>query len=362
VKPPPLCFAKLAHRLIFSLFFFLVIIPRTVFRRATLFAAPQQSAAVLEVTKIEPPNWWIGLTPEVLLLLTGHGLEATHVTCNLQSLRVTRTQASAGGDYLFVWLKIEPQTRSGTAVCRIKTATGSASFELPLANRSDTTGKFQGLSSGELPFLIVPTAFVSANSADDKSVAAHKPRDQSAAGAHVAGDLREIRGHFAELKNLGATALRLSPLAIPDSADGSRGMADFYSMDPILGSLKDFQELVDSAHAQKMKVVLDLDLLHLGEQHPWVSKPPLAEWLGMSANPRDKLSKPSGESPGAKPILDTENPLVALYVLQNSIWWVETAGLDGIHVIREPSATNSFWRSWRAGLQKIYPHLSIISE
>jgi hypothetical protein len=342
--------------------FFLAIIPGTVFRPAPLDATPQQTAAAPEVTKIEPPNWWIGLTPEVLLLLTGHGLEATHVTCNLQFLRVTRTQASAGGDYLFVWLKFGPETRSGTAVCRIKTATGPASFELPLANRSDTTGKFQGLSSGELPYLILPKPFESESPADDKSGAVHKPRDQSAAGAHVLGDLREIRGHLAELKNLGATALRISPLAIPDSADRSRGTSDFYSMDPVLGSLKDFQELVDSAHARNMKVVLDLDLLHLSEHHPWLSKPPLAEWLGMSANPRGNPSKPSGESPSAKPILDTENPLVALYLLQNSIWWVETAGLDGIHVAREPGATNSFWRSWRAGLQKIYPHLSIINE
>jgi hypothetical protein len=352
----------LAHRLIYSLPFFLVIIPGTVFRRATLLAAPQLSAIVPEVTKIEPPNWWIGLTPEVLLLLTGHGLEATHVSCNLQSIRVTRTEATAGGDYLFVWLKIGPETRSGTAVCRIKTPTGPAAFELPLAIRSDSTGKFQGLSPGDVPYLIVPASTASENSADDKSGAVHKPGDQSAAGAHVFGDLREIRGHLAELKNLGATALRLSPLAIPDSADGSRGTADFYSMDPILGSLKDFQELVGSAHAQKMKVVLDLDLLHLSEHHPWLSRPPLVEWFGMSANPRGNPAKPSGESPNAKPILDTENPLVALYIQQNSIWWVETAGLDGIHVARGPGATNSFWRSWRAGLQKIYPHLSIINE
>jgi hypothetical protein len=362
VKPPHLCFAKLARRLIYSLFFFFVIIPGMICRRATLFAASQQSATALEITKIEPPNWWIGLTPEVLLLLTGHGLEATHVSCNLPSLRVTRTQASAGGGYLFVWLKFGPEMRSGTAVCRIKTAKGPASFELPLANRSDTTGKFQGLSSGELPYLIVPKPFLSANSSDDKSGAAHKPREKSAAGAHVMGDLPEIRGQLAELKNLGATALRLSPLAIPDSADESRGTADFYSMDPILGSLKDLQELVDSAHAQNMKVVLDLDPLHLGEHHPWVSKPPLAEWLGMSGNPRGNPAKPSDEPPNANPILDTENPLVALYILQNNIWWVETAGLDGIHVTRGPDATNSFWRSWRAGLQKIYPHLSIFIE
>jgi len=329
---------------------------------SALSAAPQQSATAPEVTKIEPPNWWIGLTPEVLLLLSGHNLEATHVSCNLPSLRVTRTQATAGGDYLFVWLKIGPETRLGTAVCRLKTTMGPTAFELPLAARSNATEKFQGLSPGEVPYFITLKPLGGANSANDKTGAVHSPLDQLVAGAHVAGDLREIRGYLGELKNLGATALRLSSLAMSDSDDRSRGAVDFYSMDPVLGSLKDFQELVASAHAQKTKVILDFDLLHIGEHHPWVLKPPLAEWLGVAANPRSNFSKPPVDSPKSKAVLETENPLVALYLLHSSIWWVETGGIDGIHVAKDPSATNSFWRSWRAGLQKIYPHLTIINE
>ena len=360
MKPFPPSFAKLAHLLSLPFFFSLAIILVAALGPAPLHAAPQKSADVPEVTKIEPPNWRIGLTPEVLLLLSGHDLEATHVSCNLSSLRVTRTQATAGGDYLFVWLKIEPETLSGTAVCRVRTATGPAVFELPLAARSDATGRFQGLSPGEVPYSITLKPLTGANSANEKPLAVTSPRDEGVTSAPVVENLREIRDHLAELKNLGATALRLSPLAMPDSDDRSRDAVDFYSMDPVLGSLKDIQELVNSAHAQKMKVMLDFDLLHIGEHHPWVLKPPLAEWLGVAANPRSNFSKPSGES--SKHVLDTENPLVALYLLQNSIWWVETAGLDGIHVARDPNITSQFWSSWRAGLQKIYPHLTIITE
>src|SRR5579862_8650094 len=87
-----------------------------------------------QVTKVEPPNWWIGLTPEVMLLLSGHHLDATHVSCNLSTVIVSRTQSSAGGSYLFVWLKIGADTRSGTAICRITTPIGLTSFELPLAS------------------------------------------------------------------------------------------------------------------------------------------------------------------------------------------------------------------------------------
>src|SRR5260370_1043294 len=97
---------------------------------SALGAGPQQTAkeAAPSVTKVEPPTWWVGLTPEVMLLLSGHDLEATHVGCNLPTLRVSRTQATAGGNYLFIWLKIGADTKSGTAVCRITAPKGTTSF------------------------------------------------------------------------------------------------------------------------------------------------------------------------------------------------------------------------------------------
>src|SRR5580698_3203266 len=44
------------------------------------------------VEKVEPPNWWVGLTPDVMLLLSGRNLRATHVSCNLRDVVVSRTQ------------------------------------------------------------------------------------------------------------------------------------------------------------------------------------------------------------------------------------------------------------------------------
>jgi len=93
----------------------------------------------------------VGLTPEVMLLLSGHDLEATQVSCNLPTLRVSRTN-HGGRNYLFVWLKIGAETKSGTAVCRITAPKGTTSFELPLAARTPTLGKFQGLSQDDVMY------------------------------------------------------------------------------------------------------------------------------------------------------------------------------------------------------------------
>src|SRR5580658_8073428 len=87
------------------------------------------------VTKVEPPNWWVGLTPDVMVLLSGKNLQATHTQCNLSDVVVSRTQSSANGDYLFVWLRFSAQLKSGTAVCRIVTPKGGTSFEFPIAAR-----------------------------------------------------------------------------------------------------------------------------------------------------------------------------------------------------------------------------------
>jgi len=300
---------------------------------ALFHASPPQTPAAPQVTKIEPPNWWIGLTSETLLLLSGQDLEATHVSCNLPTIRVTRTQATVGGDYLFVWLKIGASTRSGTAICRVTTPNGPTSFELPLAARAAIQGKVQGLATDEIP-----------------------PRDES--------DLRSVRERLPQLKKMGTTLLRLAPLTMSgaDPNNAVHGVVDFYSVDPRRGSLKDLTDVVTSAHEQQMKVALDLELIHISSHHPWVTKPPLAEWLGAPPGSSRAHSQHLAPVPSLGRILDTENPLVALYLLQNAIWWTESSGVDQIGVTSDPNATSEFWASWLAELKKIYPHLTIINE
>src|SRR3984893_4539376 len=131
------------------------------------------------VTKVEPPNWWVGLTSEVMLLISGRGLEATQVECNLASLLVERTQASAGGKYLFVWLKFGAETKSGTAVCRIASPEGVASFELPIASRTETIHRFQGVTPDDVIYLIMPDRFANGDPTNDEPAEAPGSHDQA---------------------------------------------------------------------------------------------------------------------------------------------------------------------------------------
>jgi glycosidase len=402
VKKTTRHFRYFAAERVLRIFFCSLFAVGIVFGGSALHARPQQTEKEPgpAVTKVEPPSWWVGLTPEVLLLLSGHDLEATHVACNLPTLRVSRTQSTAGGKYLFVWLKIAADAKSGTAVCRITAPKGTASFELPLAARTPTLGRFHGLSPDDVMYLIMPDRFANGDPTNDEPAEAPGSHDRAKQRAYHGGDLRGIQNHLPYLKDLGVTALWLTPIVkngAPQDYHGY-GALDLYAVDPHLGALKDYQDLVAAAHKQGMKIFFDAVPNHVGPKHPWVANPPLPDWFhGTLQHHIDSFSplkgsfygktggQPIANDPlevlvdphaplrmkrnltdgwffGILPDMNTENPIVEQYLLQNSIWWTETSGLDGFRVDTFPYVGRKFWANWHAGLHRLYPYLTTVGE
>ncbi len=383
-------------------FFLLVFVAADLCGGSVPHANPPQktSDSTPVVTKVEPPSWWIGLTHEVMLLLSGRDLEATRASCNLPTLHVSRTQAAAGGNYLFLWLKIGADTKPGTAVCRITTPKGTTAFELPLAARTPTLGKFQGLSQDDVIYLIMPDRFANGDPTNDEPAEAPGSHDRSKPRAYHGGDLLGIKNHLSYLKDLGVTALWLTPIVKNGAAQDYHGYGavDLYAVDPHLGALKDYQDLVAAAHQQHMKIFFDVVPNHVGPKHPWVSNPPLPDWFhGTLQHHLDSFSplkgafygKPGGQTPsndpfesltdphapasmkrnltegwffGILPDMNTESPMVAQYLLQDSVWWAEISGLDGYRVDTFPYIGRKFSANWHAGLRRIYPNLTTIGE
>jgi len=352
------------------------------------------------VNKIEPPNWWVGLTPELLLLLSGKHLEATHASCNLPEVVVSRTQSSAGGNYLFVWLKFLPALKSGTAVCRITTTNGEASFELPIAARKQILGRNQGLSLDDAIYLIMPDRFANGDPTNDEPTGWKGSHDRANPRAYHGGDLRGVKAHLPYLKELGITTIWLTPVVkngAPQDYHGY-GAVDLYAVDPHLGTLRDYQELVEAAHQAHMKVFFDAVPNHVGPLNPWVKNPPTSDWFhgtlehhlnstspwkegfyGLTENkiqandPFELLVDPhtppgmrknltDGWFFGVLPDMGTEDPVVRQYLTQNSIWWAEVSGLDGYRLDTFPYVPRAFWAQWHAELRRIYPRLSTIGE
>ncbi len=165
-------------------------------------AAQDASNQAPQVAKIEPPNWWLNLTPDVMLLLSGHDLEARQVSCNIPEVVVSRTQATHGGDYLFVWLKFASGAKSGTLVCRVTTPTGNTTFELPIAARAPTATRFHGLTPDDIIYLIMPDRFANGDPTNDGPVEFPGSHDRAKPRAWHGGDLRGIRDHLDYLQDL----------------------------------------------------------------------------------------------------------------------------------------------------------------
>lgn len=335
-----------------------------------------------------------------MLLLSGQDLEATHVSCNLPTLPVSRTQATAGGKYLFVWLKIGVGTKPGTAVCRITAPKGTTSFELPLAARAATLGRFQGLSADDVIYLIMADRFANGDPRNDEPPEVPGSHDRTNPRAYHGGDLQGIQNHLAYLKDLGVTTLWLTPVVKNGAAQDYHGYGavDLYAIDPHLGSLQDYQELVAAAHKKKIKIFFDVVPNHVGPLNPWVRNPPLPDWFhGTKQHHLDSFSplkrtlygKPEGQAGtnapfeclidphtpawmkrnltegwlfGILPDMNTENPVVEEYLLENSLWWAEISGLDGYRVDTFPYVGRKFWAYWHAGLRRLYPNLTTIGE
>ncbi|MGP8271285.1 MAG: alpha-amylase family glycosyl hydrolase [Terracidiphilus sp.] len=328
------------------------------------------------IDEIDPPGWWTGL-PSPMLLVHGKNLNEAHFQVTGNGVELNRTQISANGHWAFLWI----ETGSAAAQTLWVTASndkGEARHIFALAERSRDPNAHRGFSSDDVLYLIMTDRFARGKSAVDP------PGDNRTAprGWH-GGNLAGIEQHLDYVKQLGATTVWTTPLAsngsMPESYHGYAA-TDLYGVDPHFGSLEDYRNLSGALHARGMKLVIDLAPNHIGIAHLWVRDPPAPEWLHGTlehhraaqsdfyqlvdphAPPRAWLNITDGWFADAMPDLNQENPLVARYLTQNALWWVETANLDGIRLDTFPYVSRAFWRDFDATLHSVYPHLTAVGE
>ncbi|HEX4155999.1 MAG TPA: alpha-amylase family glycosyl hydrolase [Acidobacteriaceae bacterium] len=330
----------------------------------------------IKIDKIDPPNWWAGL-PSPMLLVHGQGLKNAQFTVSGNGVTVMHTQVSGNGHWAFLWIDTHsapPQTLEITA----GNDQGHATRSYRLVERSHDPHAHSGFSATDVLYLIMPDRFAKGPSTSDPS------GDNRAAprGWH-GGNLAGIEQHLDYLQKLGVTALWITPIvsngAMPDSYHGYAA-TDLYKVDPHFGTLAEYQQLSAALHTRGMKLVIDMAPNHIGLEHPWVNDPPAPDWLHGSvahhrnigpdfhslvdphAPPQAWLDTTTGWFANPMPDLNQENPLVEKYMIQNALWWVETANLDGIRFDTFPYVGRAFWRDLDGALYSVYPHLTTVGE
>ncbi|HUG53307.1 MAG TPA: alpha-amylase family glycosyl hydrolase [Vicinamibacteria bacterium] len=355
---------------------------------ALLLAPPQ-------VAKVEPPSWWPGhSTSTVRLLVRGRDLAGASVA-SAPGLRVVgEPRVSAAGTSLLVDVAVNAGAAPGERRLRLTTAQGSADFPFELRVPLSRDGRFQGFSTDDVVYLIMPDRFANGSAANDDAGPGRGLFDRGRGRYYHGGDLQGVIARLPYLQDLGITALWLTPvydnvnhLNERETYDGAAitdyhgyGAVDFYAVDEHLGDLATYRRLVDAAHARGMKVVQDQVANHTGPYHPWVADPPKPTWYHGAAERHlantwqtwtlvDPHSTPHVQRETLEgwfidilPDLNQGDPDVSRYLVQNALWWVGMTGLDAIRQDTLPYVPRRFWADWSAALHREYPRLTLLGE
>jgi hypothetical protein len=175
-------------------------------------AAPQVRAAAPEVLKVEPPSWWPGhsINP-VRLLLRGRRLAGATVEAQGGGVAVSLVRANAAGSYLFVDVTIDADARPGPRRLVVRSHAGTAEVPFDVLAPLARAGRFQGFSSDDVIYLIMPDRFANGDPGNDDPPPSRGLLDRTRARYYHGGDLQGIIERLPYLKDLGVTALWLNP-------------------------------------------------------------------------------------------------------------------------------------------------------
>jgi glycosidase len=359
---------------------------------AISFATLAQSSPV--VTKVDPPSWWSSHTVNpIRVLIRGRNLSGARIKSLSPGLRVSRVSAPSAS-YVFADLHISPTTKPGKYLLQVETNAGQVEAPFVIEEALNTEKSFQGINADDVIYLIMIDRFADGDPTNNNPPGSpreandrHNPR-----GFH-GGDLRGIIDRLPYLKDLGVTALWLTPWHdnwngvnrckqpwCPNTYYHGYHAIDYYAVEDRFGDLATLRELVDKAHALGMKVIQDQVANHVGSQHPWVHDPPLPNWFhGTLANHQlnsfknNVLLSPHANQQEVRNVLDgwfnddlpdmnQEEPEVARYEIQNALWWVGVTGIDGIRQDTIQYMPRFFIRDLSNALHRQYPGLWMVGE
>lgn len=368
----PLCATRLLRRL-----------------AATILAAlalpgPPAQAAPRQVDAVEPPHWWVGMAERRLqLLVYGQDIAQARVRVKGTGLALDRVQRSDSPHHLFLHLRVSADARPGTRQLVFERQGARHTLAYTLKAREPGSAQRRGFDGRDVLLNLMPDRFANGDPSNDSVPEMGDPVDRQAPGGRHGGDLQGVIERLDYIAGMGFTALWMTPVVEnrqPAYSYHGYAATDLYRVDPRLGTLDDYRRLGQEARRRGLGLIHDAVPNHIGSGHRWLTSPPAAGWLNPAppeaplthharttvrdayATPADRARFTRGWFAPVMPDLDTTHPLLAQYLVQNAIWWIEEIGLMGLRVDTWGYSDPGFLARWAARLRQEYPRLGLVGE
>ena len=335
------------------------------------------------VKKVEPPFWWTGMQNEQLqLMIYGEQIANYDVEIDrdgyLQSVERVENE-----NYIFLNLIIPEETKPDRLKIDFKSdgkTIESIQYELKERKKSKTTQ--QGFDQSDVIYLLMPDRFANGDPNNDQSEEMIEKLNRKDHNGRHGGDIQGIIDHLDYFNDFGVTALWVNPLLENNQEKYTYhgyAITDFYKIDPRHGTNDLYQKFVEKAHDKDLKVIMDMVLNHCGINHWWINDLPEADWihqfdeftrsnyrtpvlLDPYASELDKKLQQTGWFDVNMPDLNQQNKYLANYFIQNTIWWIEFSGIDGIRLDTQPYADKDMVANWAQAIFTEYPDFMILGE
>lgn len=341
-------------------------------------------AATGVVARVEPPNWWTGFEERALqLMIYGENVGALEPQVSYPGVSINRIERVASPNYLFVYLDIGRRARPGTFDV-VFTRDGAFADVAPytLEERRPGSAEREGFNATDVIYLITADRFANGDPTIDAVEGYAQGVDRADDYGRHGGDLRGLRDHLDYIADMGFTQIWLNPIlenAQPEQSYHGYAQTDLYRVDPRYGSNADYVALAAEARARGIGLIQDLVPNHIGSGHRWMADLPTPDWVNHggefveTTHQRSALQSPysaaidraaitEGWFVSAMPDLNQRNPLLADYLIQNSIWWVERADLSGFRIDTYPYSDIGFLADWMDRLHREYPRFNTTGE
>lgn len=378
-----------------------------------LMSSVMSMTAAVNVSRIEPTDWFVGMKDASLqLMVYGKDIKNAEVSVNYPGVKIDSVARLESPNYLLVYLNLK-DAKAGEMVLNFKQGKQSKKVKYQLKDREMAGEKRMGFTNEDVLYMLMPDRFANGNPKNDVlKTMRDKNCDRHAPSLRHGGDLEGIRQHLDYFTQLGVTALWFTPVLENDSpGDGKsssyHGYAttNYYKVDPRFGTNAEYKRLIDEAHQKGLKIVMDMIFNHCGFEHPWVADMPSKDWFNCPEWLLPEYQTPEhvkkiGTVDGARtvndmyrqtsykltPVLDPyaskvdmeetvdgwfvpsmpdlnqRNPHVIKYLIQNSEWWIETVGIDGIRMDTYPYADRDAMALWMKTLNNEYPNFNTVGE